>query len=460
MGPPDEVKGRAVGTHDQRQGLTVIQVFRVQLDLCGLAVVSDVKGFAPAQPESLDDVLRVKVDGVMAAVFILRVVLFVQRWADSVSTQRLESLVENCLDDDGGVELFFEPIQSHLELRRLILKSHEQRAFVHFFFRCVRGRGLPKKKRAHLQEGMEDAASAMRQYCRAQAQINAIARQSNDLRKQLTEQARTYRTLIQDEMDSQQLTCVEVYPVDKKEPTYLRLRPQTKSASLEPDMVIELVKDSTSENLLALAEKSGHDLPRMLVALLNEQYKARHVAKTDKRSLSVCAAKERGFTHTSQNAVPPSIVHLGKEYLKVKGELAALNERDNTQKRAALDEQKTVESSVKESLKKADPQNMTTRVSMVQDGAEWVYYLRCREKKTAPTIGIRRVGSLFEQAVVVALEKQGLSREFNPSLRLGRNFWAAVSEQLSLKMDAALSESKVTSKLTLDRGAPRKGRVG
>ena len=139
-----------------------------------------------------------------------------------------------------------------------------------------------------------------------------------------------------------------------------------------------------------------------------------------------------------------------------RSELAKLRESNNKRKQSHLDEQRLVEDQVKSSLKEKDPVNQMTRVHMMQDGDEWVYYLRCKEKSTKPTLGVRKIVPMVEEALVRTLQSQGLGREFTNSFSPSVSFWEEVTEHLSTSINGVLSASKTTDFLTLDRGAPRK----
>lgn len=98
---------------------------------------------------------------------------------------------------------------------------------------------------------------------------------------------------------------------------------------------------------------------------------------------------------------------------------------------------------------------MTTRVHMMQHDNEWVYYLRCKETEKTVPVGIRKIIKIVESAVTSFLDEQGMPRHYSTSLQLNDQFWMNLSTKISGIFDVESNETKVTSKLSLDRGAPR-----
>jgi hypothetical protein len=93
---------------------------------------------------------------------------------------------------------------------------------------------------------------------------------------------------------------------------------------------------------------------------------------------------------------------------------------------------------------------------MMQGDSEWVYYLRCKETERSQPMGIRRIIPLVENSVALVLKSQGISREYNGTFSLNASFWKALSATITNELEKASGEKKVVSKLSLDRGAPRK----
>lgn len=305
---------------------------------------------------------------------------------------------------------------------------------------------------------MVDGKSAMSLYCKAQAQINKIEKETNDHRKQLNERIRTYRSLLHDELTTRHLTCVEM-PVEGKDPVYVRLKSNSTTPSIDADLILGILRDIDSGILGTFAEKAGHDLPKMISSLLAHEIKSKHTKKSDKTSLSVSNTKERGYERPLSSDLPDQVRQLASDLIAAQEELSTLRQRQNTSKRPIVEEQKAVQDEVKESLKTTDPVSMTARVHMMQDGDEWVYYLRCKEKETAPSIGVKKIVPMVEATMAKVLEEEGLGREYNSTYRLTATFWNKVEIMLKQSIDIARQETKKSSKISLDRGAPRAGRL-
>jgi len=294
----------------------------------------------------------------------------------------------------------------------------------------------------------------MAQYCKAQAQINKLDKDSDEAKRTLNERVRTYRSLLQDELTKQNLTCVE-FAEDGKEPIYLRLKEQTSSPPIDAELIVSIFSKLDSQSLVSVAEKNGHDLPKMLANILTTHIRASYTKKSDKSTLSISNTKERGF---QSRQIPSDVMQIATDLLKARSELSTLRQQQKNAKKPIVEEQKMVEETVKEALKATDPKNMTTRVHMMQDGDEWVYYLRCKEKEVAPTLGIRKIVPMVENALVRTLKDVGMGREYSASFKMNTSFWMAFRSHLESTMETTRQQTKTSSRLTLDRGAPRRTR--
>lgn len=318
------------------------------------------------------------------------------------------------------------------------------------------GGGEPNRKSSHMAEEGRNAMSA---YCKAQAQINKIEKENDEERRSLNERIRTYRSLLQETMETQKLTCIELGGgggEQGEEPVYVRLKQNSQMPSMDHEFVMEVMKQIDYNGLGSVADKQGHDLPRMLTHVFSSEVKQKHSRTSDKTSLSISKTRERGFDRDSQSAVTPAMMQIAKDLMSARGELSTLKQKASTTKRQCLEEQKEVEDTVKTALRKSDPVNMTARVHMMQDGNEWVYYLRCKEKEVTPSIGIRRVVQLVESSIIHALSDLGLGREFSPHFRPNGMFWDSFSKELANQMEQVKANIKRESRLSLDRGAPRR----
>lgn len=305
------------------------------------------------------------------------------------------------------------------------------------------------------KDGMESRA-AMSTYCKAQAQINKIEKENDEQRKALNERIKTCRSLLHDDMIARNLSCIEMIPEGSETPVYLRVKSQTTMEPVDANTVMDILRRIEHTTLTEIAEKNGHDLPKMLTTLLGAHIKEKHTIKTDKSSLSITSAKERGFTRELQESAPDQMLQMASDLLLARSELSTLKQKQNSDKQTCIEEQKEVEDIVKTSLKKTDPVNMMTRVHMMQDGNEWVYYLRCKEKEVRQSVGIRKIIPMVEASVVHVLSTMGMGREFDASFKLNGQFWKEFYTDLEQRMQVAKSETKRQSRLCLDRGAPRR----
>ena len=170
--------------------------------------------------------------------------------------------------------------------------------------------------------------------------------------------------------------------------------------------------------------------------------------------ISISATKERGFTRESQANASNEMRQMASDLLKAKEDVNNMRTQQSIEKKPVIEEQKEIENVVKETLRKTDPVNMMTRVHMMQEGGEWIYFLRCKEKEVAPTLGIRKLVPIVEMAAVQVLETLGMSREFTGA-RLNVKFWELFSVHLLQQIKLHEQNTKKISRLSLDRGAPR-----
>lgn len=327
----------------------------------------------------------------------------------------------------------------------------------HCFFRRVENfavRARREKKNIFQKKMNSDDRSILAQYCRAQAQLNKVARDGDEDKKRLSERIRTYRSLLQDELIASNITCFEMHP-EGKDPVYVRLKTPQSQTPLDADVVTNILRNMQRDTLADMAEKNGHDLPKMITAALQHEIRTKFSKKSDKKTLSISNTKERGFNGNQAHMITDTARQIATDLMGAKTELAALQSKQNLAKEPYLADQRTAEPAVKQTLKNVDPKTMTTRVHMVQDGDEWVYYLRCKEKKTTPIIGVRKMVPMVEAALVKTLEMNGMGREYNASFRFATEFWTAFGKILVVAFDKAVSETKTVSHITLDRGAPR-----
>lgn len=301
---------------------------------------------------------------------------------------------------------------------------------------------------------MSSHHDAMMRFCRAQADINSLMKSRADREKTVSERVRTYRSLLHDELLQNGLTCCEVIPDGALDPVYVRVKSQKTAPKLDADFLIKILRGIDDERLATKAEKYGHDLPRMLVAIVSDELKKMQTpSKRDKTTLSVSASKERGFTVVT-NSTPLEVRRLANELLSASCELKSLRAESKKLRRPHEEEQDMVQEEVKATLKTTDPVNKVQRVHMTQDGQECVYFLRCKESMHTKSLGIRTAFPMLEEAIASSLESVGFDRGYSERLCLTKSFWEAVSRRLISDFEKAQA-AKETSRLSLERGAPR-----
>ena len=293
----------------------------------------------------------------------------------------------------------------------------------------------------------------MMRYCKAQAELNSLNKARAEEEKVVSERVRTYRSLLNDELQRNRLTCCEIIPDDAVDPIYVRIKPQKQLPKLDAGFIINILRNINLEQLACKAEKCGHDLPRMYVSIVSDEIKHKHTRMSGQTAVSITASKERGF-NLGTNATPVEVRRLANELIKARDELKSLRHESKKLKRPHEEEQQIVEDDVKETLRTVDPVNKVQRVHMTQDGHEWVYFLRCKESSRPEALGMRKAFSLLESALARSLESNGFERGFTEGLHLTSNFWEEVSTNLVNDINKTQTP-KETSRLTLERGAPR-----
>lgn len=302
-----------------------------------------------------------------------------------------------------------------------------------------------------------NAKESVAAYCKAQAEINNIDKTNENDRKLLNERIKTCRSLITDELVQKNVSCFELYDQDGSEPLYFRLKPTSTNITISMDDVKYALTVINRQSLNSCAEKYENNFAKMVSATIqnivkNEQKKSK---TSEKSSLQISTNRERGFQRDPTHNISDETLKIAKDLLCAKKELQNLKQKSSEQKKQSVSVQKEVEQTVKEALKQTDPKNMTTRVHMMQQDNEWVYYLRCKESEKATSVGIRKIIQIVESAVSTFLDEQGLSRQYNNTFPLNDQFWHDLSAKISSKFHQESQETKIVSRLSLDRGAPR-----
>lgn len=298
-------------------------------------------------------------------------------------------------------------------------------------------------------------------YCKAQAEINNIEKLNEHEKKLLNERIKTCRSIITDELVQKKISCFEFYDADAAEPLYFRLKPTNTNFSITMEQVKIALKHIDRQILNTFAEKHENHFPKMVSAsiqnIVKNELKEKSTAN-ERTSLQVSTNRERGYQREMNENVSDEIAKVARDFLGAKKELACLKNKTTEQKKQPTTIQKEVENTVKDALKQTDPKNMTTKVHMMQQDNEWIYYLRCKEKEKAVPVGMRKIIQIVETAVSNILDERGLPREYSMNLPINDDFWNSLSVKISKMFDIESQEKKVVSKLSLDRGAPRRTR--
>ena len=301
---------------------------------------------------------------------------------------------------------------------------------------------------------MEQAKECISVFCKAQAQLNTIDKKNDSQRKVVQERIKTCRSMLTDELSKQGISCLEVNLEGQNEPVFLRMKPKQVNINMSHSEVIDIIESGRCDVGL-LAEKYGYDLPNMLVGLVHNYVKEKQQNNTTMCTLNITSSRERGFSKES-GTVSNEYMNIAKELLSARRDFCEMQKVTKTQKRPALEEQKRVSDEVKKALVKHDPDKMTQKVHMTQNDGNWLYYLRCKEKKIKPNFGIRKVTPIVETAACKALENLGLSRDFMPTTPLPAEFWSNLTDLIENKFKEIETDVKVSSTLTLDRGASKR----
>jgi hypothetical protein len=318
--------------------------------------------------------------------------------------------------------------------------------------------GAANNLRVHVKGDFTTMGDAVTRYCKAQAEINAVAEASRSQEQEVKERIRTFRTLLQEQLEANQMTCCEVIPPGCKDPVFVRLTRASKPPQISPKLLLCIMRAATEQDLAARADECGHDLPKMLTAIVADEIRKTTNDQSTKSKLVVSKSKERGHTATAFQP-PAPIQRLTQDLIGAQTQMQELSATCKTKKEPHIQEQQLVEKEVKGALAVADPVTRTQRVHMVQGDAESVFYLRCKEVAQRPSLGVRKALPIVEATVAESLQGAGMPRNFEATgFRPAQKFWVELEEQLGKKIDEASQPSSVT-KLTMERGARQRRRA-
>lgn len=320
---------------------------------------------------------------------------------------------------------------------------------------------------SHDTAGMDKAVDCVTAYCKAQACINKIENENDATRRELVERIRTQRSMLHDALVRDKATCVEVYHESDAQPVLFRLQPAFTHISLNSEIAMNLLTNVDNSQYDAHAEKCGHDVPKMLSNILRfkvremraqqPQAKMRLVIDTPKQRENDATCGDVASRDAAQRlAASPLFVESARDLLDAREQLNELRQLSATQKQDHMQTQKQVTPIVRRVLTHDDPDTQMKRVQIQRDGKEWMYYLRCKDVKKTKHMGVRRVAPLLEQSVANVLTANGLSREYLGIFQLNALFWSDVRRELDALMAGDALKQQPETKITLDRGPPRR----
>lgn len=302
---------------------------------------------------------------------------------------------------------------------------------------------------------MEEAIGV---FCKAQSKMKSIEREKEEVIRNLNERIKTCRNIIHDEMRKKGISCAEVFAGDD-EPVYLRCKPQVQSGPVRGSDVIRFLEDISNRNLEILAEKCEYDLPRMITEFINlaikEERRSNSADKDAPTTLTISKAKERNFTGL-EDRLSEDTKSTAREFLLARKELSELRKIQNQKKKDCKEDQKRVEDDVKKVLKLKDPDNMTQKIHITQEDGDWMYFLQCKEKHENKTVGLRKALPIIESCVSKSLEENGLPKQYISSTLYSTSFLESLRKTLIEEFQKIENEVVSKTKITLNRGAPRK----
>lgn len=297
------------------------------------------------------------------------------------------------------------------------------------------------------------AQESVQTYCRAQAHINEIDKTSEPARKILAERLKTCRSVVLEELQRSNTRCLEVVQEGSAPPVYLRLKQTYPESVVSLENILAILGKIEPSDMCRQANTKDNDTPRIISDLLQKELRAQRTQNTaPKETLVISETKERGHG-VAACTVQASTRQLATDLLTAKQEMKQFLVAQTDKKKKCVTQQKEAEPRVKAALKELDPVTQTSRIHVVQNGQECLYYLRLREQQTAKKVGVRLVLPLVEDAAVHVLQSKGMPREFNADAH--PLFWTAFLEEVRLQYDTLAKAKKISSRLSLDRGPAR-----
>lgn len=307
---------------------------------------------------------------------------------------------------------------------------------------------------------MTSAKDGVSVFCKAQAEMNKIEKQNEDVKKSLNERIKTFRTIVSEELNNKNIDCFELYPDDNDtDPIYFRMKPNVPNMNINHEEMKSALEMLSKEVIHQFAERCENDIPKMIAHSVQEFLRSRNKSKSSTKTLQITSSKERGFEKDTTQ-VSEETIQAAKNLLSAREELSGIKKTTSEKKKPLVAKQKQVEETVRKALKASDPESMTSKVHMVQNDSEWIYYLRCKEEEKKVPMGIRKIISIIELCSTELLDQQGYSRRYDASLSLDSDFWSKFSERMFDTYKNTAEETKKTSKLSLNRGAPKLRKSG
>jgi len=301
-----------------------------------------------------------------------------------------------------------------------------------------------------------DEAEATNIYCQAQHTINSITRKSVEEKRALSESARTFKTLLQEELTSRKITCMQVYTDEDEKPMYVRLVPAD-IGKVDINTIMAIFKEIDSETIANNAsEKLNNNVAKIMAKIVHDRAKS---SRGGKMTLQVTNTCERGY---NVNYTPPEdIVDMARQYSMAKDQLKKINENNRKLMEPHTKEKERVQTIVQDFLKHRNTAQVHMKGS--DDGQNTIYYLRLNNNEQnnqsgSMSVGMRKLSKLVEHVVSEEMKARDMSCDYLQTEHYDESFWSAVCSNLQSAVKNMQSESETQPSISMNRGSVRRSR--
>ena len=307
---------------------------------------------------------------------------------------------------------------------------------------------------------MQETNGPIAVYCKAQTQIMSIDKEHHEKVKELQTKIKTCRTIIQDELEKNNISCFEVVAEGEESATYFRIQRNCVQREVTPDIVQDVLQRINVSDFISHADKCGYVFSKMLSSYIYSNI--RELSKNnDKCKLTINNTCERGFVRSENNDVNAEVKNIALELLTTRKDLKTLKQNIIEEKTQPTLKLKNINDDVIKCLKESNPDTMTQKVHVMQGNGQETYYLRCKEKEQKKKIGVKKAKVMLEEIVNDVLDGYGLSRDFSPTTPIPNDLWDAINNKFveSYTFFTNNVQTKITKKLSLDKLGPRKSKI-